>query len=239
MCACRRASRPIRRATRSRRRSTTRSRAARVELSRWREEGERVIVDGRRSTRPIDERITRYLDRSSTFEDAARRRQIGADGLTDDALRRRSSSIYFLFGTDNTGRDLLTRTLIAGRVSLAIGLLAGFVAVVIGVAYGATSGYLGGQRRRGHDAHRRHPLFAALHLLRHPARRLLRPEFRPDVHRRRRGAVARHGAHRPRPDAVDQAAGICAGGRGARRLAGGDRCAATSSRTRSARWSST
>ena len=30
---------------------------------------------------------------------------------------------YFIFGTDNTGRDLLTRTLIAGRVSLAIGLV--------------------------------------------------------------------------------------------------------------------
>ena len=53
--------------------------------------------------------------------------------------------IYFLFGTDNNGRDLLTRTLIAGRVSLAIGFLAGLVAVVIGVAYGATSGFLGGR----------------------------------------------------------------------------------------------
>ena len=52
---------------------------------------------------------------------------------------------YFFFGTDNSGRDLMTRTLIAGRVSLAIGLLAGFVAVVIGVIYGAASGYLGGK----------------------------------------------------------------------------------------------
>ena len=53
---------------------------------------------------------------------------------------RDASSIYFFFGTDNNGRDLLTRTLIAGRVSLAIGLLAGFVAVVIGVIYGARLG---------------------------------------------------------------------------------------------------
>jgi oligopeptide transport system permease protein len=60
-------------------------------------------------------------------------------------LSARIEQHYFLFGTDNVGRDLLTRTLIAGRVSLAIGLLAGFVAVGIGVIYGATSGFLGGR----------------------------------------------------------------------------------------------
>ncbi len=52
---------------------------------------------------------------------------------------------FFFFGTDNTGRDLLARTLVAGRISLAIGLLAGVVAVVIGVFYGATAGFLGGK----------------------------------------------------------------------------------------------
>ncbi|TKB04470.1 MAG: ABC transporter permease, partial [Mesorhizobium sp.] len=52
---------------------------------------------------------------------------------------------YFLFGTDNTGRDLLSRTLMAGRISLAIGLLAGVVAGVIGVIYGATAGFAGGR----------------------------------------------------------------------------------------------
>jgi oligopeptide transport system permease protein len=52
---------------------------------------------------------------------------------------------YFIFGTDANGRDLLTRTLFAGRISLAIGLLASGVALLIGVAYGATSGYLGGR----------------------------------------------------------------------------------------------
>ena len=52
---------------------------------------------------------------------------------------------YFYFGTDNSGRDMLTRTLMAGRVSLAIGLLAGLVAVVIGVLYGASAGFIGGK----------------------------------------------------------------------------------------------
>jgi oligopeptide transport system permease protein len=113
-----------------------------VDLVAWREDGGRVVVDVS-GTREIDERITRYLDRSSIFEDA-RVETRSADGLTM-TMSASVQKLRFLFGTDNTGRDLLTRTLAAGRVSLAIGLLAGFVAVVIGVAYGATSGYLGGR----------------------------------------------------------------------------------------------
>lgn len=51
----------------------------------------------------------------------------------------------FLLGTDQNGRDLLTRTLIAGRVSLAIGLVATLVALLIGVTWGAAAGYAGGR----------------------------------------------------------------------------------------------
>ena len=48
-------------------------------------------------------------------------------------------------GTDDLGRDILTRTLYGARVSLAIGALAVLVSVIIGIAYGATSGFLGGR----------------------------------------------------------------------------------------------
>jgi oligopeptide transport system permease protein len=51
----------------------------------------------------------------------------------------------YVFGTDGNGRDLLTRTLFGGRISLMVGLIATFVSLVIGVIYGATSGYFGGQ----------------------------------------------------------------------------------------------
>ena len=114
----------------------------RVDKKDWRQEGERVFVTVT-SDKEIDERNIRYLDRSDTFDDAKLESK-SADGkeAVFSALVKQQ---YFLFGTDNVGRDLLTRTLVAGRISLAIGLLAGFVAVVIGVVYGATAGFIGGK----------------------------------------------------------------------------------------------
>jgi oligopeptide transport system permease protein len=93
--------------------------------------------------RPIDQRLLVYFDRSDRFGTPVitANEQEGRRLTLEVPIKRQ----YFLFGTDSNGRDLLTRTLIAGRVSLAIGLLATGVALVIGVAYGATSGYLGGR----------------------------------------------------------------------------------------------
>ena len=100
----------------------------------------RATVSARR---PIDPRSTRYVDRRSMFANtrivSQTKDRLGAVFEADIARQ------YFFFGTDQNGRDLLTRTLIAGRVSLTIGLLATFVALTIGVTYGATSGYLGGR----------------------------------------------------------------------------------------------
>ena len=48
-------------------------------------------------------------------------------------------------GTDANGRDLLTRTLYGGQISLSVALVATLVSLVIGVLYGAIAGYLGGR----------------------------------------------------------------------------------------------
>ncbi|MFH0795400.1 MAG: ABC transporter permease, partial [bacterium] len=49
-----------------------------------------------------------------------------------------------LFGTDELGRDQLTRVLYGARISLAVGVVASLIALFIGVTYGGISGYFGG-----------------------------------------------------------------------------------------------
>ncbi len=50
----------------------------------------------------------------------------------------------YIAGTDGLGRDLLSRLLWGGRVSLLIGVTASFLAVALGLVLGATAGYLQG-----------------------------------------------------------------------------------------------
>ncbi|MEQ9565400.1 MAG: ABC transporter permease, partial [Pseudomonadales bacterium] len=61
------------------------------------------------------------------------------------ALGASGPSWQHWLGTDTFGRDLLTRVLYGGRISLAVGLVATAVSLVIGVTYGAIAGYVGGR----------------------------------------------------------------------------------------------
>ncbi len=65
--------------------------------------------------------------------------------VTDLALGATPPSAKHWFGTDHLGRDLFTRLLYGGRISLTVGLAATAVSLIIGVFYGATAGYFGGK----------------------------------------------------------------------------------------------
>jgi peptide/nickel transport system permease protein len=53
-------------------------------------------------------------------------------------------SAMHLLGTDYLGRDVLSRIIYGGRVSLSVSLLAGSFAAVVGIALGLIAGYAGG-----------------------------------------------------------------------------------------------
>ena len=55
-----------------------------------------------------------------------------------------SEAMVFLFGSDAFGRDLFTRTLIGGRISLSVGPLVILIVFPIAILLGGLSGYYGG-----------------------------------------------------------------------------------------------
>jgi len=51
----------------------------------------------------------------------------------------------YILGTDNLGRDMLSRIIYGGQISILIGLIGTVVSVFLGTAIGALSGYVGGR----------------------------------------------------------------------------------------------
>lgn len=60
------------------------------------------------------------------------------------SIRQQTGLSFHLLGADKYGRDLLSRILFGGRVSLSVGLLAIIITLFLGVLIGGISGYLGG-----------------------------------------------------------------------------------------------
>ena len=65
-------------------------------------------------------------------------------GLDEDGMPLPPGGAYLL-GTDNLGRDVLSRVIHGARVSLSVGIAAMVTATVIGVTIGLLAGYYGGK----------------------------------------------------------------------------------------------
>ncbi|MBI1257797.1 MAG: ABC transporter permease subunit [Chloroflexi bacterium] len=65
-------------------------------------------------------------------------------GNVNMAERLMPPSAAHLFGTDDAGRDVFSRTIMATRISFEVGVIILVVAIAIGVTLGAIAGYFGG-----------------------------------------------------------------------------------------------
>ena len=66
-------------------------------------------------------------------------------GLPVETLTMDAPARIFLFGSDLLGRDVFTRILHGGRISLSIGLVGVFITFSIGIIIGGIAGYFGGK----------------------------------------------------------------------------------------------
>ncbi|WP_418163095.1 oligopeptide ABC transporter permease [Pantoea vagans] len=66
------------------------------------------------------------------------------DDATDALMINKPPGAQHWLGTDFLGRDVYTRLLLAGRISLTIGLMTMLLSVALGYLLGAVSGYAGG-----------------------------------------------------------------------------------------------
>lgn len=64
---------------------------------------------------------------------------------TNVLIRLDPPSAQHIFGTDNVGRDILSRVIYGARISMIVGLSAASLTAIIAAAIGIVSGYIGGK----------------------------------------------------------------------------------------------
>jgi len=94
------------------------------------------------STRTAYMKQTMEADGRSEFN-ADEKAQI--DTMAQDVQTNPVHKRVYILGTDSLGRDLLSRILYGGRISIMIGLIGTITAVFVGIVLGSIAGYMGGR----------------------------------------------------------------------------------------------
>ncbi|HAF86110.1 MAG TPA: ABC transporter permease, partial [Sphaerochaeta sp.] len=68
-----------------------------------------------------------------------------SENLSADVEATKKHGRHYLLGTDYSGRDMLSRIIYGGQVSIMIGLIGTITSVFIGIIVGALAGYMGGK----------------------------------------------------------------------------------------------
>ncbi len=97
-----------------------------------------------------DLKIVYTLDRSQKhyvkfFAQGQKYKFLGLIPMKRHLVTTDESGRLYLLGTDINGRDVFSRILFGGRISMTIGFLALFVLFPIGLLYGGIAGYFGGK----------------------------------------------------------------------------------------------
>ena len=103
-----------------------------------------------RSFDPKEFKITYKLDRSKKyylkfFAKGEPYKFLGIIPMKRHLVTVEPDGRLFFLGTDINGRDVFSRILFGGRISMTIGFLALFISFPLGMIYGGISGYLGGK----------------------------------------------------------------------------------------------
>ena len=122
--------------------------------------------------------------------------------------------MLFLLGADNFGRDVLSRLLYGGRISLSVGLIGVAITFVLGMLVGGASGYFGGRTdiaiQRLCEMLMLIPGFYLLLSLRAaiPRRLVVVSDLRRHHRHSQLHRLGRIGAHHSRPGAVHRLDGL-------------------------------
>jgi peptide/nickel transport system permease protein len=98
---------------------------------------------------PVTLRFTYFENTNETyklklFANGPEYRMFGLFEMSRHILIAENTQNFFIFGTDDMGRDLYSRIIYGARISLSVGLIGVFISFIIGCVFGSISGFFGG-----------------------------------------------------------------------------------------------